>query len=683
MSSSGTSTSSSTGGAALPPPFGDCDGDDIEETPLQFNSQHCGQCNRTVDIFDHAIGYCDRGQIKIATCLPGWKLDQGGAGCTECDAYLGGIDVPDNGIDEDCTGGDATASEERGFFVDPINGIDNTGRGTKAAPFKSFVGVMDYGWPDAPAKREIYLAAGTYTDSLISGDGAVVLGGYSPTDWSRSLDRTLTTVQVSGTVFDFHRANTTETGKFVIDGLVALANAGTTRTAVAYSGYSEVYVQNARLEASGGTNYCHAILQDFPSNAPVHGALGLFDVVIAGCWPKVASVTLNWDAAGETDSTFTADRVTATDGAIPHRMTVIGATQKVTRSQLGEYTAQYATDALLATVSAEKVIQYPPANPYPPHKLRLYRSTTSLIACGSNSISADSEAYDSHFGPQVGGYGSFRGAHGGSVQIGRDAQNHDQIGGAQQLENVTIATSAGGSVCAERIVDSVVHSASGSKFTSLLSNGSSIFERNIVDGPITFNGFLDVRNNLFVTSGSVAAVAVEQSWSLSDLVFANNTVVSTSTGDCSLVSVKSGSNFRGLRLFNNILACSGTGTTRVGVVELGTTQDVTGLMNNLFAGMTALMSAEGGTLVTSLTTLNSLADIDAGMRGGNRRVAEFSEAQFRNEAPWLYELQATSPAIDFGMDASGATYGSVAQDLRGFNRPCGTAYDIGAFEYCP
>lgn len=57
-----------------------------------------------------------------------------------------------------------------------------------------------------------------------------------------------------------------------------------------------------------------------------------------------------------------------------------------------------------------------------------------------------------------------------------------------------------------------------------------------------------------------------------------------------------------------------------------------------------------------------------------------AEVKFNNPSQGDYQLQATSPAVDKGMDT--ASYG-VNTDIDRFTRPFGQNYDIGAYEYHP
>lgn len=113
----------------------DCNGDpsDGGETPLLYNSNNCGECNNSVDVYEHGYGWCDDGVVRFLGCDLGYKPDSTGTGCT-CNSYLGGADIPDDGIDEDCNGADATNSPARGLYVDPIGGDDDAGDGSPSTP---------------------------------------------------------------------------------------------------------------------------------------------------------------------------------------------------------------------------------------------------------------------------------------------------------------------------------------------------------------------------------------------------------------------------------------------------------------------------------------------------------------------------------------------------------------------
>ena len=185
-----------------------------------YNSANCGSCGNNVDqYFPAGWGWCNDGVPQLLQChsatvspadpndrnptnglLQGWAPNAGNTACTVCNSYLGGYDVPDNGIDEDCDGVDATNSYARGVYIDPVNGNDS-GVGKPDAPFKSFNGVLNLWFNDTtiPAKHTvIYVAAGTLTDQLSIPNGVTwasdvtgiyVIGSYVASNsatWTRS-----------------------------------------------------------------------------------------------------------------------------------------------------------------------------------------------------------------------------------------------------------------------------------------------------------------------------------------------------------------------------------------------------------------------------------------------------------------------------------------------------------------
>jgi hypothetical protein len=158
----------------------DCNGTtaDGAETPILYNSDHCGACNNPVDVYPQGMGWCDQGQVRLLTCDLGWKANLAGTACDQCNSYLGGLDIPDNGLDENCDGADATHSPDRGLYLDPTGGSDS-GDGSPSNPFRTFGGLIDFGWTANPGKREVYAAQGTLTDSLVTQEGLVIVGGYT------------------------------------------------------------------------------------------------------------------------------------------------------------------------------------------------------------------------------------------------------------------------------------------------------------------------------------------------------------------------------------------------------------------------------------------------------------------------------------------------------------------------
>lgn len=139
------------------------------------------------------------------------------------------------------------------------------------------------------------------------------------------------------------------------------------------------------------------------------------------------------------------------------------------------------------------------------------------------------------------------------------------------------------------------------------------------------------------------------------------------------------------------------------------------ISNNTITGNTSLYGAGGisvaryssPVITNNIVWGNGTEIIDNPSRGPNTITVSYSIVQggytgtgninadplFIDPLNGDYHLQSGSPAIDTGMNASGAAYGSVVDDIQGTLRPLdgdglgagttgdGSDYDIGAYEY--
>ena len=109
-----------------------------------------------------------------------------GTDCADNDAwsYPGGFEIPDDGVDNDCAGGDLqAATSSTPCFVDAVGGSDTTGDGTRAKPYQSLAKVLP---PLSYACIDVFIGGGTYTGNFTAG-GRNLYGGYDPASWTRDL----------------------------------------------------------------------------------------------------------------------------------------------------------------------------------------------------------------------------------------------------------------------------------------------------------------------------------------------------------------------------------------------------------------------------------------------------------------------------------------------------------------
>lgn len=144
---------------------------------VQQDPSHCGGCGRMC-MAPNAISTCAAGACAVATCVASFADCDGDPrnGC-ECSRGMG--DLPDDGYtDTDGDGVDGTAA--RAVFVAP--GGSDSAPGTREAPKRTVQAAINAA---APLGHAVYIAAGSYAESITLASGVSLYGGYRATDWSR------------------------------------------------------------------------------------------------------------------------------------------------------------------------------------------------------------------------------------------------------------------------------------------------------------------------------------------------------------------------------------------------------------------------------------------------------------------------------------------------------------------
>ena len=150
----------------------------------------------------NAVTACTNGD----GCCPAGCPGDADCGCTPI-----GLEVPDDGIDNDCAGGDATASDQNGIFV-AKSGID-TNPGTQAAPKLTVASGLAAA---AAAGEVVYVAAGVYSESVEA--RVSIFGGYTAPAWTRDIAQNATEIRAT-TSAPAISVRSTALGPVLLDGL--------------------------------------------------------------------------------------------------------------------------------------------------------------------------------------------------------------------------------------------------------------------------------------------------------------------------------------------------------------------------------------------------------------------------------------------------------------------------------
>lgn len=334
-------------------------------------------------------------------CLPGWADGDGdcaGAGecVTGCEApgclpILGGaLEIPDDGIDNDCEGGDAVNADSRGFYVDPDFpfgvACQAPGLGSRLCPFNDLaVGLshiqFEQDWSDpAAVKKELYVAQGVYFETgpvALMVRPMMLLGGYQRTalgPWSRDVKNNITFLES-----DFEEAVIgewmTAPGWAVIDGVAATpsvsasgrmvvrrfntSGAGVSVEVIVEAEAKDVHVLDSSLtlltgtpDAKNATISGNTVADGFAAAAGVTGWLFSGNVitgdVVAGAQFELVDNAVTGSVSGGADCTLSDNQI---DGgvAVSSGWTLTG--NKVTGPVNGQANCELAGNVVIGPVT--------------------------------------------------------------------------------------------------------------------------------------------------------------------------------------------------------------------------------------------------------------------------------------------------------------------------------------------
>ncbi len=262
-------TAGGWGDCALPPEVcdnvdNDCDGDVDEEfvndDGKYSTDQHCGQCNNNCTFLSYPNGTssCDASKATPEcglACNPGF-LDVNGNPADGCECgYVGEADSPD-GIDQNCDGVDGEVGNA--VFV-AKNGSD-AAMGGIDTPMLTIQAAVERAL--STGKRDVYVATGVYSESIILAMGVQVFGGFASDFLKRNI--LLYETVIMGDPFDDTRPGAVNAyaingavGSTVLDGFTIFgannySSGGSSYTLYLRSCTAALRVSNNHLVAGNG-----------------------------------------------------------------------------------------------------------------------------------------------------------------------------------------------------------------------------------------------------------------------------------------------------------------------------------------------------------------------------------------------------------------------------------------------
>ena len=176
--------------------------------------------------------------------------------CKDSDPFINpdSCDFPDDGVDQDCSEGDFSRSDDNGIFVSP--GGDDGNPGTMALPKLTLAEGIATAELDA---KSVFVAAGTFNENVIT--GVSLYGGYESAAWTRDIVVHATTVVAQTSDPAISVDNETEYGGTVVEGFVVQGvGSGTYSRGLVVANYSTAIVAHNDINGGSGTTNAYGFI---------------------------------------------------------------------------------------------------------------------------------------------------------------------------------------------------------------------------------------------------------------------------------------------------------------------------------------------------------------------------------------------------------------------------------------